>query len=214
MNTFIEIPPTKRALSNRKLLFGHGINDAEYMTATTIDGECIVCPFYRVWASMFRRCYSKVFHKTHPTYIDCSVSKEWHLFSNFKKWMETQKWQGKDLDKDIIKPNNKIYSAENCVFVSHKINSLLSDNASSSGLPKGVCFHKASNKYVSYCSVDGYRNHLGCFDTPKEASKVYRKFKSNIVLEIAKKQTDPRIKKGLLLHAEIIGNPYCTERSI
>jgi len=33
---------------------------------------------YDVWSSMIKRCYSEKYHRNKPTYIGCSVVKEWH----------------------------------------------------------------------------------------------------------------------------------------
>lgn len=47
----------------------------------------------------------------------CSVCEEWLTFSNFKRWMEQQDYEGKALDKDLLVSQNKTYSSETCVFV-------------------------------------------------------------------------------------------------
>ena len=52
-----------------------------------------------------------------PAYKDVVVRQEWLTFSNFKRWMEKQDWEGKQLDKDIIVLGNKVYSPETCAFV-------------------------------------------------------------------------------------------------
>ena len=68
-----------------------------------------------------------------PTYKGCSVSEEWLRFSNFKRWMEKQDWDGKQLDKDILFEGNKVYSAETCVFVTSVVNSFTSDSGAKRG---------------------------------------------------------------------------------
>lgn len=80
---------------------------------------------YRVWNSMLRRCYSEVELDKHPTYIDCTVSPDWHNFQVFAKWHhENHPADGGnyDLDKDIKIEGNKIYGPDACMFVSHKRN--------------------------------------------------------------------------------------------
>lgn len=63
-----------------------GINDAGYPVG--IKGS--LCPFYKTWVSMIRRCYDEKVHELKPCYSGCSVVDEWLLFSNFKSWMEDQ----------------------------------------------------------------------------------------------------------------------------
>lgn len=41
------------------------------------------------------------------------------------------------------------------------------------GIP-GVCFHKASNRYIAQIQANGRRVHLGCFQSPEAASEAYQ----------------------------------------
>lgn len=201
---FIEIPASKKSLSSRKPVCGIGINDANYLT----EVNKVSCPFYAKWTSMLKRCYSDSLHKRHPTYIDCTVSSEWLLFSNFKAWMIRQDWEGMHLDKDLISAGNKVYSAEFCVFVSSAMNALLTDHRSArGGFPQGVNLHKKNSKFVARCGVNGKRKYLGSFSTPEEAAFTYNRFKSNHIREIAKDYiSDIRLYNGLIAHANLIDN--------
>ena len=84
---------------------------------------------YKTWANMINRCYNPTTHSYKPTYADCRVSKKWHNFQNFARWyyknypQDGKKYQ---LDKDKIKPGNKVYSPENCCFISQTENTQLS----------------------------------------------------------------------------------------
>ena len=72
-----------------KKIAGVGINDADYKISTTdANGKTKLCPYYMVWSSMLRRCYSPASLIKDPTYKGCSVIEDWHTFSNFKSWME------------------------------------------------------------------------------------------------------------------------------
>lgn len=73
---------------------------------------------YSVWASMIQRCYCPKSLKIHPTYIGCTVCKEWHNFQNFADWFDKNYTEGFELDKDIIVKGNKWYSPLTCKFVS------------------------------------------------------------------------------------------------
>jgi len=202
---FIEIPPNKYSLAKRKLICGIGINDALYMTEYKIHRKRLRCPYYSVWTDMLKRCYSEKLQLKRPTYIGCSMVKEWHTFSNFRKWMEQQNWEGKELDKDILVVGNKIYSPEKCVFVIPSVNSLLTHiQRNKSKWPIGVSFD--SNKYRSQCWVNGKHKHIGMFGSPEEASAAYKIVKSNEIKRVALLQSDIRIKDGLMRHAEHLLN--------
>jgi len=187
-------------LKRRKPLYGVGINDSDYLTHH-IDkyGNDVRCPYYSRWHGIIKRCYSSKFHIKRPTYIGCTVSEEWLTFSIFKKWMETQDHEGKQLDKDILFDGNKVYSADTCCFVSQDINSLLVDQKASRGkYPIGVCLDKRIGKYEAAVSINGKSKHLGRYATPQEASNAYNLAKSNHIIEKAKELTDIRVKEALI----------------
>src|SRR5690554_513591 len=106
-------------MKNRKLVHGVGVNDADYVIQKWeefgyVDGKrkrklVWRCPYYGVWVRMLERCYSAKTQDRRPTYKGCSVSEEWLTFSTFKDWMKTQKWEGLQLDKDLLFEGNKVY---------------------------------------------------------------------------------------------------------
>jgi hypothetical protein len=208
MTQFIEIPANRNSLKGRGLVFGVGINDASYIVRPIINGKKVMCPFYSSWRSMIARCYSVRLHERQSTYAECSVSSDWLVFSVFKSWMERQDWEGKDLDKDLLIPGNKVYSSDTCIFVSGKINRLLNDNAINRGAySQGVCFRKDVNKYQSKCKVAGKTRHLGYFSTEIEAALIYSEFKANLIEEESRgieATNSPKLKSALIRHAEII----------
>lgn len=76
---------------------------------------------YSSWCWMLYRCYSEDYIKRFPTYRDCEVCEEWQEFQSFADWYnENHPNDGKKyhLDKDIKVSGNKIYSPENCMYVS------------------------------------------------------------------------------------------------
>lgn len=204
MTQFVEIPANNRSISKRKLVHGVGVNDADYIVAPKINGKQLHCKFYRTWKGMLARCYCDKTQNTHPTYKGCLVADEWLTFSNFKKWMEAKDWRGKHLDKDILVIGNKTYSPETCIFVSGKINNLLTNVAARRGeYPQGVCFHKEAGKYQADCSVNGVSKSLGRFDSISAARDAYNVFKSELVESIAGNQ-EPILRNALLMHANAI----------
>ena len=128
MNEFIEIPASEKSLSNRRLVFGKGSNDATYMTQTTFNGRSSICPYYSRWRDLLKRCYSDKFQNKNTSYIGCSIASEWIKFSNFKSWMEKQDWEGKELDKDLLVQGNKVYGPSTCIFVPREINLIVKNS--------------------------------------------------------------------------------------
>ena len=153
---------------------------------------------------MIQRSYDRKYQSLQPTYLDCSVVKEWHLFSNFKSWMIKQDWKGKALDKDVLSVGNKIYSEKFCVFVSSRVNNLLGHRKLSKGpLPQGVSKSRHGGKYAAKCRSDGISVHLGLFSVIPMAEIAYLEFKSEVVASIA--ETQPKeVRDGLLRHAKIM----------
>lgn len=193
-------------LDKNKLVYGIGISDADsqaYKFCEETNRKVAVgpCPFYTKWMNMLTRCYSPNYHRKQPTYIGSSVDERWHRLSNFKSWMQTQDWEGKQLDKDILFPGNKIYSPETCVFVELKVNVFTTERNSKRGeLPIGVSQSKGSTKYIAECRsvVSKGKKYLGAFDTPEEAHAVWLAFKLEQAYILAAEQTDPRVAKALI----------------
>ena len=207
MQEFIERPANLNSLSHRRLIHGAGINDAWYVVSNKINNKLVFCPFYQCWKSMITRCYSHNYQLSRPSYIDCSVVKEWLTFSNFRKWMETQDWQSKQLDKDILIAGNKEYGPNSCIFVSGEINNLMLDNAAARGdLPLGVHLDKCSGMYVSMCHAGGSQEYLGKFITVDEAEYTYCIFKSRLIKETScqdESLLNTKIQSALLRHANL-----------
>jgi len=203
---FPMVTASKASLTKRKLIYGIGVNDAGYITQLNIEGKLKSCPYYTKWNGMIKRGYCPKYKERRPTYKDCTVCEEWLTFSNFRSWMEKQDWEEKQLDKDIIVPNNKVYSPETCAFVSCRVNSLLLDNGKSRGnYKKGVYFLEKTNNFKASCSNgNGKIKHLGTFTTEQLAYEAYVTYKHALILKVASEQEDTRVKNGLLLHANIL----------
>ena len=208
MSEFIRIPVTKKSLRFRKPVCGVGINDADYVIRPLINGKKVICPYYQCWANMIERAYSKKYQEKQPTYKECSVVNEWHRFSVFRLWMEKQDWVGKHLDKDILIFGNKVYSPTSCMFLSGRINMLLTGADAKRGLqPKGVFYEGKSGKYRASCNNGVKRISLGSFYTAEEAEVSYLKYKASIIKGIAESDEvgrNNKLKSALLAHAERI----------
>lgn len=186
-----------------KLVCGVGVNDADYVVQEkksvgyTPDGrrkrETVwVCPFYSTWRSMLARCYRT--SENRPTYVGCTVSEEWKTFSNFKYWMESQDWQGKQLDKDLLSHGNKLYSPDTCVFVDRRVNIFLTERHHGRGeYPIGVCWYKRDKKFRARVNDGtGTSIYLGLFDSAQQAHEEWLAAK----LKIAKRLASEIISDG------------------
>lgn len=188
-----------------RLLFGVGINDSDYSTrkAINVDGAQKTlweCPFYAKWKSMLERCYSVAWLKKHPSYIGTSVSAEWLRFSVFKEWMARQDFVGMDLEKDLLKPGNKVYSADNCIFISESINAFITESRLLKGdCPTGVHYDFRKKKFIAQVN-DPFlvkRKHLGNFSSPDLAHRAWRAAKHSLACRYADMQTDQRVAEAL-----------------
>ena len=198
-------------MKQKKLIYGVGINDVDYVVAKfeflgRVDGKqkkkaLWRCPYHQAWVSMLTRCYSTKLQERSPTYRGCSVSEEWLTFSNFKSWMEKQGFEGKHLDKDLLFEDNKVYSAETCVFVTPLVNTFTTETkASQGGWMVGVCLDKALEKFVAQCRnpFTKKNEYLGLFTNEQQAHDAWLKRKLELAHELAAIQTDQRIAKALI----------------
>lgn len=162
MNSEYTPSPRKKRKVRESLVYGVGVNDAPYKVVDKVGGKVIwECPYYNRWRSVLGRCYSKPALKKAKHYHGCSVCDEWLYFMAFRKWMEKQDWEGKQLDKDLLVRGNKVYSPETCIFVPPKINS----------------FATAANTIRGYCPIgvrhvtNGYNRYAGVVSDGKGKDK-------------------------------------------
>jgi len=184
----------------KKLVYGVGVNDADYQISPRVGKKRAMCKFYSVWSDMIKRCYSEKYHIKRPTYKGCSVCEEWLIFSNFRTWMIEQDWKGKELDKDLLVNGNKVYSPETCVFVDRPLNLFTTDHAKGRGdHPLGVYVTK--NGYIIGQCSDPFSNNrntrLGVYRTKDEAHQAWKKRKHELACQLADLQTDERVANAL-----------------
>ena len=91
--------------------------------------------------------------------------------------MENQKWEGLELDKDLLVKGNKIYGPDTCCFLPGAINSLFSHGQKKkNNLPEGVTLNPNGT----------YRVRVKI--TPnKEYSKTFSSFKEACICALEKK---------------------------
>lgn len=181
------------------LVEGVGINDRTY----PVSKNGIITKEYSLWNNMLKRCYNIKCQAKHPTYISCSVSDNFKMYSYFHEWCQNQIGFDMDeyhLDKDLLLKHNKIYSEDNCIFIPKNLNVLLTKSTAARGiLPIGVTNY--GNKFIARCSIYGIRKHLGSFETLELAFNAYKEFKEAHIKELAEKykdNIDPRAYQALI----------------
>lgn len=192
----------------KKLVCGMGINDANYTTSPKINGKQQRCPYYKTWKDMIERCYDPKVHKKFPTYAECTVHPDWLYFSNFRRWMEGQDWEGKHLDKDLKIPGNKMYSPATCMFVTPRINGLILKNEGRRGnCLIGVTWHKCTGKFRAQCKdYLGNNKHLGLYSDELSAHLAYIDYKVAIINRVALEQSNTILRDILLNYSDSIKN--------
>lgn len=172
-------------------IYGVGIIGDEIININVSHTEA-----YQYWLNMLRRCYDSKFHEKQPRYKDCIVCDEWLYFKNFKNWFNTNYYniegQKMCLDKDILHKGNKIYSPNNCIFVSNDINLLFTKCEKTRGeQPIGVYYDEKNNKYRSQCKVfnittgKSIRKSIGSFENPTKAFNSYKQIKEENIKKVA-----------------------------
>ena len=197
---------------NRKPRYGVGVNDADYVTAPTVNGATLCDPAYYAWAGMLKRAYCERYQEKNPTYSGVTVCKEWHSFSAFRAWWLDNYKEGFSLDKDLLVPGNREYGPDSCIYVPQWLNAFTTDSGALRGeLPIGVCLNKLAGKYQSNCSnpITGKNHNLGYFTTPEEAHEAWLDFKLSIADRLKKEmdRIDNRIYNNV--RTIIIVNALC-----
>ena len=172
-------------------VYGAGIIGDKYQTCNLNQSK-----EYKIWSSMLQRCFDEQTKKKWAAYGNTDCCDEWLLFENFYDWLHNQdnfeQWlngERWDIDKDILIKGNKIYSPERCLLIPHNVNSLFTKSDRARGkYPIGVV--KRGEKYQASCQnmLVGKRQHLGTFDSPQNAFKAYKKYKENLIKQVAKQE--------------------------
>ncbi|MGL4453317.1 MAG: hypothetical protein ACRCXT_14290 [Paraclostridium sp.] len=133
------------------MVFGVGTTD---IPTSDLNGKRLKS--YSVWCDMLRRCYdSKCRNYKWYGAKGIIVCDDWLLFSNFKKWYDENYIDGYVLDKDVKcrDLDSKIYSPENCSFISDTDNKLEAvsrrDFSDISG-SNNVCYGRTGEKHPMF----------------------------------------------------------------
>jgi hypothetical protein len=198
-----------------KLVYGVGINDADYPTlirerSKTVDGKRTrkliwICPYFLKWRDMLYRCYSEKRRHKNESYADTYVVSHWLRFSNFKKWVDEQPnkyWQNCNLDKDLLAQDKNYYSPETCIFISQQINLFIRIKPRNDDRLIGVSKSKVRGKYEAKCNNPfsqkaSKEDYLGYFNDPMDAHLAWKAKKHEIACKLAEDQIDPRVVQYL-----------------
>ncbi|EJB2979379.1 hypothetical protein ABXH80_004104 [Salmonella enterica] len=177
-------------------VFGVGLNDVAPISENGRHFES-----YTAWKNMLKRCYDLRWQEKNPTYKGCSVCDAWLVFSSFKKWFDINGVTGWQIDKDLLTTGNKIYSPDRCVFVPKSLNTFLTAHGAHRGAyPIGAHYHKDKRKFMAQISVDGVREQIGAYDSPREAHLAWFNRKIELAYEYKElcDSIDPRLFEGVL----------------
>ena len=172
----------EREVNMAILVCGVGVNNRKYQSST--NGRSTKP--YSLWQTMLYRCYSPKKLSISPSYFGCSVSDDFKYYHVFYEWVICQhgyaneKW---DLDKDVLFPGNKVYSAETCVFIPHELNSLITPITTKKN--QGVCWHKRDKVYRAKMLKKGRSVEIGRYKTELDAARAYVNAKQSYILSVA-----------------------------
>lgn len=155
---------------------------------------------YVTWRNMLHRLSPGVCEP----YSDCSVSEEWKCYQIFAEWYENQpgsNLDGWEIEKDFLKPNNRVYCAENCCLLPKAINNFIRSNKHlRHGLPIGVNVVKSGGYRAVVSSKHGHVKgptrkevEIAAEDYFEIKLKMLKDFSSNLV-----KQENPSLHEFIM----------------
>lgn len=178
-------------------------------------------PIYNRWASMLARCYNL----NDPEYnlyggAGGYVSEEWKNFQNYADFFTDKLYKNLELDKDILIPGNKVYSAETCVFVPRYVNALVKLKIVLNGYPVGVYLQKdnsRANARVNRFTAEAHGKHLGSFPTPMEAHRAWQLGKIEVIENtVLRYMLEPcyrqDVANAIYLRAEMLRDDHANHR--
>lgn len=197
--------------SKPTIVAGVGINDAQYVQQKFENtGERLAsgrfryklvwtCPYFKVWKGMIDRCYAPSSKSVVTTYHNVTVDPEWLLFSNFKAWMENQDWEEKQLDKDFLMKESKIYSKDTCIFITSALNKFTTDHRNARGDYLLGVTARPYGKFRARCSnpFTGEYDILGDFSDELSAHYCWLSKKNQHAQKLSDEQKDIRVQHKL-----------------
>lgn len=169
---------------NKHLIYGVGENDLIHTKEHRILG---------IWRNMLARCYDEHNRNKYPTYAECSVCDEWHIFSNFLNWYKENNPYGFELDKDILHKDNKVYSPDTCCFVPKAINVLVRPCEDRNSVRTMI-----SGKFQVVSKISKGHTYREAFETYEEALEMAKIIRLARIRELAVRYySDGKIKNNV-----------------
>ena len=153
----------------------------------------------KVWQDLIKRAYGKKYIAKYGTYENVSISPEWLDFRNFRDFYKDNFVAGYQLDKDLIKPGNKVYSAKYCVYLPQKLNKMIM-SVQNDPIRNDLGVTVKGKRFLASIKANGKVKHLSVFDTEKEAHHEYMTAKIKqieTVYALYKQDLNGKGKKGM-----------------
>lgn len=101
---------------------------------------------YDLYRDMIKRIYNPRNIYEINSYDKSLLDNRWFTYENFLNWVFNDKGNNfhyyYNLDKDLIKPGNKIYGPDTCIFLPDHLNKAISINKTTLNLSQGVIKNK------------------------------------------------------------------------
>lgn len=183
-----------------------------WMTAYEKEGYTCVTRAHQLWEAIKSRCNDNV-KSRNSSYKDVSI--EFKDLQEFAEWCQTQNgYMNKDdkgrywsIDKDILVPFSKVYSAKTCCFVPLRVNTAFTYRSQDRGpLPLGVTTDYGRGNceilYRAYCCI-GKQKPIGRMKTASEVHKLWQETKIKEILKLRDGMSS-EVCFGLELHTKLI----------
>ena len=172
--------------------------EGRWLTTKKINGKQILTISGMKWENLVARCTpGSHTQRLNPAYIGCT--NEFKGFHEFCEWHQSQVGYGHfEVDKDLLIPGNKVYSARTCLLIPRAINKALITKRSDRGMPPGV--YRSRKRYYAQLNLGGTTKRLGTFDSIEEAEQAYLAAKREVLrawAEEYKDRLDPRAYEAL-----------------
>ena len=102
-------------------------------------------PCYYTWLKILKNCYGEHAAVRAPR----KITKEWLLFSNFKKWFDENYTEGYVLSINMIDRENDTYHPNKCLFVPQDLQ-LFINRKSKGGRTQGHMNKRAAEAYPEF----------------------------------------------------------------